>query len=490
MENRTLSMSAESHRRKHRVPEAFALAIALILGLSPSCGMAQTSPGEYSDKNQYFTFLPPDGWKTTEYPNDPRSKVQFDNPNTTGVFIRLIAAAAPPHMKDANFLELMNQDLQNLKARAGAGISMHLTPDDFAGYPAAYVRQSGPGLEQELTLFLANNVFFNIAFSAPTKSSLDRSPAVVQKSLGTIVVKGAPTREAAREQQIARYLRLAQLLANIKNFAGAKSYLDEALQGYPGDPRLERARRLVEQGQPIPDDLGPGALSGKQETQPFAKTPPEPPQDLATELYSDRKGFFQIRPPAGWSINEYPDDPRGKVDFRIPPTGDWRQGGAELKVIALLNAPGRDIAAARTEIEGSAERLRARLGASVEVTETTLLGVPAVRVRIDQPGKLRQEAIEVLIKPNRYSFTIGAPPHRWDQYYPVAMKSIETLLPILRDLPKEEAIRHLLASHIRRAELYRQMGQRAWALEAVDEGLRLDPSNDKLLQMKRDLENR
>ncbi|MFQ5765608.1 MAG: hypothetical protein ACE5GT_11820, partial [Rhodospirillales bacterium] len=90
----------------------------------------------------------------------------------------------------------------------------------------------------------------------------------------------------------------------------------------------------------------------------------------------------------------------------------------------------------------------------------------------------------------RYNFTFGAAPHRYDQYYPIAMKSIETLLPILRDLPKEEATRHLVASHIRRAELYRQMGQRAWAIEAVNEGLRLDPGNEKLLQMKRDLENR
>jgi len=257
-------LSGRPRRRNHPVLQAFAVFIAVTLVLGPSAGLAETLPGGYSDKNHYFTFIPPEGWKSTEYSNDPRSKVQFDSPNTTGVFLRLIAAAAPPHMKDANFIELMKQDLQNLKARAGAGISMHLTPGDFAGYPAAYVRQSGPGLEQELTLFLASNVFFNIAFSAPTKSSLDQSRVLVQRSLGTIVVKGAPTGEAAREQQIARYLRLAQLLSEMKNFAGAKSYLDEALQDYPSDARLVRARRLVEQGQPIPDDLGPGGPSKKR----------------------------------------------------------------------------------------------------------------------------------------------------------------------------------------------------------------------------------
>ena len=224
--------------------------------------------------------------------------------------------------------------------------------------------------------------------------------------------------------------------------------------------------------------------------QPSGETLTEAPQELATVLYSDPKSFFEIRPPAGWSINEYLDDPRGKVDFRIPPTGDWRQSGAELKVIASLNAPGRDITAARAEIEGSAERLRVRLGASIEVTETTVLGVPAVRMRINIPGKLQLEAHEVIIKPNRYNFTFGAPPHRYDQYHAIAMQSIETLLPILRDLPKGEATRHLVASHIRLAELYLQMGQPAWALEIVDGGLQLDSGNERLLQMKSDLENR
>lgn len=235
----------------------FLLIAGIIVCLTPVEGTAQTTLGAYSDKNEYFTFIPPEGWRKTEYPNDPRSKVQFDNPNRSGVFIRLIAAAAPPDMSDDNFLELMNQDLENLKkTSAGAAVSMQLTPGDFAGYTAAYVRQSGPGLEQELTLFLARNVFFNISFSAPSKVGWDENRQHVQESLNTLVVKGSPTRDAAREQQVARYLRLAQLLANMNDFAGAKLYIEEALQGYPSDARLKRAHGLIEDRKPIPDDLG------------------------------------------------------------------------------------------------------------------------------------------------------------------------------------------------------------------------------------------
>lgn len=238
-----------------------------------------------------------------------------------------------------------------------------------------------------------------------------------------------------------------------------------------------------------PKEPGPGKAPASDLVESAGETSAEAPQVLAAALYSDPKGFFQIRPPAGWSINEYPDDPRGKVAFRTPSAGDWTQSGAELKVLGLLSAPGRSIAAAREEIEATADRLRAGLGASIEVTETTVLGHRAVRMTSNMPGKLRQEVIEILIGQNQYNFAFGAAPHRYDHHYPIARKAMETLLPILRDLPEEEATRHLVASSIRRAEVYRQMGQLAWAGEAVDEGLRLEPGNEKLRQMKREFAN-
>ena len=45
---------------------------------------------------------------------------------------------------------------------------------------------------------------------------------------------------------------------------------------------------------------------------------PQTPGTLADECYVDPKGYFRIVPPAGWRIEEYPDDPRGKVAFHCP----------------------------------------------------------------------------------------------------------------------------------------------------------------------------
>ena len=34
-------------------------------------------PQFYTDKNRYFSFIPPYGWTKKEFPDDPRSKVIF-----------------------------------------------------------------------------------------------------------------------------------------------------------------------------------------------------------------------------------------------------------------------------------------------------------------------------------------------------------------------------------------------------------------------------
>jgi hypothetical protein len=40
--------------------------------------------------------------------------------------------------------------------------------------------------------------------------------------------------------------------------------------------------------------------------------------DLATKRYIDPKGFFQLVPPTGWKVQEYPQDARRKVAFSAP----------------------------------------------------------------------------------------------------------------------------------------------------------------------------
>lgn len=44
----------------------------------------------------------------------------------------------------------------------------------------------------------------------------------------------------------------------------------------------------------------------------------ELPPQLSQERYQDPQGYFNINPPDGWSIEDYTEDPRGKVAFSVP----------------------------------------------------------------------------------------------------------------------------------------------------------------------------
>ena len=43
----------------------------------------------YSDPNEYFKIVPPEGWRIQKYSKDPRGKVAFIGPD--GVEIRVLA---------------------------------------------------------------------------------------------------------------------------------------------------------------------------------------------------------------------------------------------------------------------------------------------------------------------------------------------------------------------------------------------------------------
>jgi len=100
------------------------LSVCLLLGQRPPqevrSKLAQNrNVAVYTDKNSFLSFVPPDGWNRKDFPEDPRSKVEFHHAMAQGVFTRLIAAAAPTHMNSANFVALMRQDMETLRNRIG-----------------------------------------------------------------------------------------------------------------------------------------------------------------------------------------------------------------------------------------------------------------------------------------------------------------------------------------------------------------------------------
>lgn len=268
-------MKREQDRWKRALVLLSAVAIALgvascsgtpaTTGEGASTSTARTSakarPSLYKDKNGYFSFAPPTGWTRKDYPNDPRSKVEFDCPTAEGVLVRLIAEVASPDLSGSNIVEAVRTQMEKARERLGPAVKMKIREGSFAGVRSAFAESSLPGqMEQQLRIFVVGSILFNIAYSAPNRATLEKYRAVAERSLDTLVfgrnVNIDPTSEAAQKQFVARHLRLAQMFAAAGDFNNARASLEDALQRYPKDTNLKRALELVMEKRPIPEDLG------------------------------------------------------------------------------------------------------------------------------------------------------------------------------------------------------------------------------------------
>jgi hypothetical protein len=88
--------------------------------------------------------------------------------------------------------------------------------------------------------------------------------------------------------------------------------------------------------------------------------------ELVDRRYVDTKGFFKIVPPAGWRVQEYPQDPRGKIALFGPE-------GAEIR--ALVNAVDFDTI---EELLVFCHDVEKRTGLNTHITRTEFQGRPAV----------------------------------------------------------------------------------------------------------------
>lgn len=210
---------------------------------------------------------------------------------------------------------------------------------------------------------------------------------------------------------------------------------------------------------------------------------------LSENVYIDPKGFFKIRPPAGWIIKEYSDDPRGKVDFNSSPS----QPLAQIKIIGQISKFNSIEEALQAERMGL-DRLRARLKQSgLDLQGNTelsnMFNKRVIKGVNNIKGKLNQEIIWLLINNNYYTICYGAPPDLFDKYYSLAMKSINTFDPVGKIGAGKEAEQHTIASIIRRAQLYIQMGQKETAMKILNEGLEIYQGNKELINLKNQIEN-
>jgi len=201
-------------------------------------------------------------------------------------------------------------------------------------------------------------------------------------------------------------------------------------------------------------------------------------RELADKRYSDPKGYFRVVPPAGWRIQEYPGDVRGKVAFLAP------DGNTDLRV--LVNAVDFGTIDELLEFCRSTEK---RLGVTMKIEKFDFHGRQAVRRSFEIRGQ-RFLYVDFLIGNVDHNLAYGAPPSEYDQYLPVVMKSMETYEPVLKETGDKESLDHLVAKKLRLGRLMLEAGRVDLALEYVREGLALAPENQELLKLKQEVDSR
>ena len=205
-------------------------------------------------------------------------------------------------------------------------------------------------------------------------------------------------------------------------------------------------------------------------------------QLLTEKEYSDPNGFFRISPPSGWRIQEYRQDPRGKVAFIAP------ESQADLRIlVGVVNTPDYD-----TLIQNLKEKAT-QLGIQMDIEPTVFKGVPAVKrvTTITMQGVTQKFlAIDLLIDGTSHNLQYGASPSLFDRHYTAAWKSMLTYEPLKRQRPSspEEVRKHEAAKWIRLAKIALELGKTKAAKDAVAAGLAADPENAELKQMKPDLD--
>jgi hypothetical protein len=203
-----------------------------------------------------------------------------------------------------------------------------------------------------------------------------------------------------------------------------------------------------------------------------------PMGQLSKSRYSDPKGYFKIVPPAGWRIQEYPQDSRGKVAFFAP--------GSNIDLRVLVNAV--DFSTIE-ELIAFCKDVEKRIGVNTNIKRITFGGRPAVE-RTFQLRGLNLYYIDFLVGKVDHNLAYGAPVNKYNKYRSVVMKSMDTYEPIFHDVSDQEIIKHVVAKKFRLGQLMIQNGNYELALEFVREGLEVSPTDPDLLKLKQQIDDK
>ena len=150
------------------------------------------------------------------------------------------------------------------------------------------------------------------------------------------------------------------------------------------------------------------------------------------------------------------------------------------------------------DYDGLIENLKGiekQLGVAMSIEPVVFNGMPAVKrvATVTMQGVTRKMLwIDILADGVSHNLQYSSSPSNFDRFFDDGWKAMLTYEVKRREQPesKEEVTKHEVAKWLRLARLAIGMGKPDTAKQAVEAGLRVDPTNQELKQMKAELHGR
>lgn len=130
------------------------------------------------------------------------------------------------------------------------------------------------------------------------------------------------------------------------------------------------------------------------------------------------------------------------------------------------------------------EAIEGKLGTNTNIERTTFCGQKAVKRAFTFKG-VTILFIDFMIGNTTHNLMFSGPPPKFKQHLSLARRSMATYEPALRGVSAEDVKKHQVAKALRLGELFSNRRRYKLALNFIEQGLRVDPGNAKLLEMKK-----
>jgi TolB protein len=203
--------------------------------------------GTYKDKNGYFTFAPPEGWRQKDFPTDPRSKVHFYCPPPRVASIGIIVR--PEDMTFEELLAGKKEITEDFKRQFPKG-KIVLSETAMCGFKAVKIDIEIPDtIQQELRFFLAHGLHFNLTYSADNKRDFNAFKETALNSLSSIKPRGEDVKATAKEVEegeLASLIRQVQIAFNDMGVSEGLKAAEELSKQAPNDRRVSDLKVAIE----------------------------------------------------------------------------------------------------------------------------------------------------------------------------------------------------------------------------------------------------